>query len=779
MKNCNVVGAVIYLEELQNTLLSNKNYKAATLLNGVINDIALARSEITTKASLAGAMTVDIYGNLGKVVTAPPKPTSSASNDSANTSSGIDYTNYAKELIGLVKNHKKVSIKLSVSKAVAALKGVGNGYTLHDKGVITYPDFRGFTENKPAVTNVAKHFKISNEEAVTLAEEQYVGFHLQMAKVYEHIHVGVVDFMQNNLKDPKTRYINNLYSKLLKMADKDLVLNGIQEGYWKTNVDEFIAVALNNPAMFSYLSNMKVSNNKYVMHKMIKTLAGMVGISLDSEGAAVLDMFVQMVDVKSKNTNALTTVVINNPKSGNKHNKEHIDRKEKLDKYDEANPYHSAKSVYNNNEELKQVGTFKEYLNYVSSIFPLSKVTKVLYHGTGRKFDAFSSDYLGETTGSEGYKDGTVQDSMNATFFSDVKGNTDQYTIIERQEVLGDIYGILVNILDYLPMSGSSEKKGSSRVVKQINLLYTKHPDLALELKEVYVDANVTPKDFRNKIREEARIADEAKKKYGKSTTINQIGSFSRAIAGFEYLIDNIQSMRTDGYRVNPADDTISFYTASNPYSIIRITEDGSIVGKASLSKHVGRNITDLKLEEFDSFVVEGLNEVKKLQAELFSGLTDAGFNPTTYQVVVNVQDATVYDFVGRTFVYNVGDDIDVSHVASKYTEKAINDGQDAVIYKDIKDPQLATNYGVFDTSNIHILGNSKDAAMFSEYKKTGVVVSPSTTKPVTRADSIYNGSVGNSTDLHAAPLIHYAFKHVGTAEQNNINDLFNKCKKG
>ena len=216
MKNCNVVGAVIYLEELQNTLLSGKQYEAANLLGDAIKDIALARSEITTKASLAGSMTVGIYGNLDKEVT--------------------------------------------------------------------------FSA---------------------------VGSHSEMVKMHKHVQSGPADFIHNNPKDHKTKYINNLYNKLLKLSDKDPVLNGIQEGYWKTNVDEFIAVALSNPDMFLYLNSMRVSNNKSILHKMIKTLANMVGIPLDSEGEVTVDMFVQMltaeIGLQNTSTNEEETPYTDNP----------------------------------------------------------------------------------------------------------------------------------------------------------------------------------------------------------------------------------------------------------------------------------------------------------------------------------------------------------------------------------------------------------------------------------------------------------------------------------
>lgn len=52
-----------------------------------------------------------------------------------------------------------------------------------------------------------------------------------------------------------------------------------------------------------------------------------------------------------------------------------------------------VKSIYEENPELKEVGTATQYYKYLKNIFPESKVKDILYHGTNSKFENFKSPY--------------------------------------------------------------------------------------------------------------------------------------------------------------------------------------------------------------------------------------------------------------------------------------------------------------------------------------------------------------------------------------------------
>jgi hypothetical protein len=54
--------------------------------------------------------------------------------------------------------------------------------------------------------------------------------------------------------------------------------------------------------------------------------------------------------------------------------------------------------IFDKNKELNKIGTIEQYLNYINSIFPNSKVKGIFYHGSKSKFDKFDSSFKGSNT---------------------------------------------------------------------------------------------------------------------------------------------------------------------------------------------------------------------------------------------------------------------------------------------------------------------------------------------------------------------------------------------
>jgi hypothetical protein len=52
------------------------------------------------------------------------------------------------------------------------------------------------------------------------------------------------------------------------------------------------------------------------------------------------------------------------------------------------------KRFFNQNSELLKIGTKKEYLNYIKTIFPDSKFNKIVYHHSDKKIDKFKDNFL-------------------------------------------------------------------------------------------------------------------------------------------------------------------------------------------------------------------------------------------------------------------------------------------------------------------------------------------------------------------------------------------------
>ncbi len=61
--------------------------------------------------------------------------------------------------------------------------------------------------------------------------------------------------------------------------------------------------------------------------------------------------------------------------------------------------------VFEQNPELKKIGTKEQYCEYLDTIFPESKVKDIVYHGTINNFDEFNLDYFNSNSGSRDRKD--------------------------------------------------------------------------------------------------------------------------------------------------------------------------------------------------------------------------------------------------------------------------------------------------------------------------------------------------------------------------------------
>jgi hypothetical protein len=306
MAQCNILEALRYVEDLYNSASddkSNKENKQA--LRYLFEDINEQRAYLQQIASFAGVKALDITkprrvakSTEEKVVEDTPPWEDPGFVQTIKENFG----KYGTKIVEYVKSKKEVSVKMDKQLAVRIMKNKADGFALHtlegpSKSVIQYPDFDALLEDEGALRNIANEMKLEVEDVRSIALNYRRSGYLQMTKLHEHIHAGAIEFMSSNPKDPKSVYVNNLYQKMLKLADSSRPsLNDIQEGYWKTNVDEFLAVALSNPEMMAVLNEMPATGFTSTLHKLVNTLASMVGIKQGSENEALLNVFLQMTD---------------------------------------------------------------------------------------------------------------------------------------------------------------------------------------------------------------------------------------------------------------------------------------------------------------------------------------------------------------------------------------------------------------------------------------------------------------------------------------------------
>jgi len=116
---------------------------------------------------------------------------------------------------------------------------------------------------------------------------------------HEMIHVGSRAFMKENPEHPATKKVQALYIEALE--NKDRISKAVGNAYWASNVDEFLAEALSNPLLVSYLNKMSTRHGENLLSKsfsvLIDTVLGMLGFKkTDSTYQHILDGFTAMME---------------------------------------------------------------------------------------------------------------------------------------------------------------------------------------------------------------------------------------------------------------------------------------------------------------------------------------------------------------------------------------------------------------------------------------------------------------------------------------------------
>ena len=222
------------------------------------------------------------------------------------------WSNYFKTLTAHLKkaynsvHGKLIGINKDINLAIALVNGdktynnMPIGTAFFSKGLVNYPDFVTLRSNKKLLNKIVndsdKFTSVKEvEDKINLLENS---FHNNFTDLHIYVYTSAKEFMETNPNDSKTKYVRNLYKKLRKKAESDEKLNSIAKGKWKKDEYKFIAVALSNPEMIDYLNNMKTTGVKGVLHRLISTLAHMVGLKENSEATLLLDNLLWMAENK-------------------------------------------------------------------------------------------------------------------------------------------------------------------------------------------------------------------------------------------------------------------------------------------------------------------------------------------------------------------------------------------------------------------------------------------------------------------------------------------------
>ena len=361
----------------------------------------------------------------------------------------------------------------------------------------------------------------------------------------------------------------------------------------------------------------------------------------------------------------------------------------------------------------------------------------VLWHGSPNKFGAFNLSHAGENTGITEYTlkstgEKTVSDSSKTIFFTDNRQLAASYAFLARTQTLGRIQshltdiGALLNSPEGTFLSHIHSLEDFRDTVRELrkendaelNAILDKLPDL----------------DGKNPISSMPEAEREALAKeffavrdnYAEMYRMNNIGGISNRLNNVLKMQEYLPYFKENFKRLCGNDTFVltifgedftkydmSFYSgeesSGRSIHVFRGRDDKRMMASGFRQEPVYLDTLSASerkelLDKIDSDLAQCIKEYNR-------DIKKAGFEEGThlYPVFLKASRPLVHDYQGSSFPdkYKPNEKYGTAYVAARQSAKAIRDGYDAVIYKNIRDPFLGTTYGVFSTDNIVMIDRS------------------------------------------------------------------------
>lgn len=346
---------------------------------------------------------------------------------------------------------------------------------------------------------------------------------------------------------------------------------------------------------------------------------------------------------------------------------------------------------------------------------------KSLYHGSIRDFEEFDMSHAGENTGLTEYVDKrtgekVLSDSHAAIFFTDNEPQAVSYALLGRHGEICDIHSTAQDV-------ASSLRSGT--IGGFLNSFKTKDDFLAGVAKLVpFVPslANLPPRISALSQEERDALAapvwalrDEYaayEKEMARGGMSNQYNNTLRQGRAVESLIGDFDRLRKN-------DDTvcgefgplsrynISVYGASgNSEVFISLDEDSRrVTFRSPQTGPLFLDSIDDAMAEKCKYVMRHTHAaaVRRFNAEVQKG----GYSAATrvYRCFLKAERPFEHDYGGSAFPdkYLLNEKYSTAYIAARQVRKALRDGNDMVVYRNVRDPFTADSYGVFSGDQVLI----------------------------------------------------------------------------
>ncbi len=355
----------------------------------------------------------------------------------------------------------------------------------------------------------------------------------------------------------------------------------------------------------------------------------------------------------------------------------------------------------------------------------------LLWHGSNRDFEAFDLSYRGRNTGGGTWTDRQTGESIpddaeNGIFFSTLRDQAVSYSLLATNWQNVDIRNKSEDMAAFIKAGanyGFKSREDFTGALRELaGLDGTLSPflekvlaaperkviDLLGEMSEgernSYADAAAA---LREEYRERCRMMDHGQQSNSYHNNVRQKAVIESLLSDMQRLCLNDPTVRNDFGTFD--DYSCTIFGKGHKTLDINMDDQGRIyfsseeTGRVYLDEADERTILDIRtlMLQYASDAVGVFNqEVERYGFESGANL---------YACFLNVRSPFAHDYEGSSMpdVYKKTKHAS-AYIAARQVRKALRDGHDGVVYRNVRDPFLSDTYGVFDTGQIRMVDHQR-----------------------------------------------------------------------
>lgn len=356
------------------------------------------------------------------------------------------------------------------------------------------------------------------------------------------------------------------------------------------------------------------------------------------------------------------------------------------------------------------------YGTNVSKVVDENGEPKVVYHGTRSEFSVFDKEKLGEATGKGYYTDNKTGervyiDSTYAFFFTDNIDAAYSYrnlSISERSKQILKYYKSIYHALtgSIAVNSNLTEEEILDRREFMDNVL---SPSLGYDLRKALNSNSLSESEKENlaeRIQDIIHKIDKVSDPRGLSNTRRTITDYKKNIST---LLENrdalIEGKAVSGYDFSGYDMSfVSGYGNRNKGEVYLVISYDKENNRYKVHGIDGSDSWEFISEKnFDSIISTANRAVEQVSETLRKEESDSHFDRGyVMPVFLNIKNPLEHDYEGSAFPDKYKDTKHpTGYIAARQVRKAIADGNDGVVYRNVRDPFSMSSFGVFNSNQI------------------------------------------------------------------------------